>query len=513
MASSVTIGKAQLVFILCLPLAVLLGYLLSDPLDPGNTLLVVLMVGALSIPVLMRGHHALLVFAWNAAITPAFLPGQPFLWLPLAFLGLGFAVVNRFVTPEGRFVSVPAITRPLLFLLVVVLATALAHGGFGIRTLGSETYGGRNYVYILGAIVGYFALSSQRIPPQKANFYIALFFLTGLTALISNLIFLGGPAWYVLYYVFPPVYALEQATGRAALDAPFVRVVGLTAASLGLLSWVLARYGLRRIFYLRRPWPFFLFILAFLGCAFTGFRTVFVTFILMFICQFLFERLFRWGTVFPSLGLLLLAAAVVLPNADRLPIVVQRTISVLPAKITPIAELSAEGSSTWRLEMWKDLLPEVPQYLLKGKGFGIDPTDLAFAQRDTAFASNYSAALAAGDYHSGPLSLIIPLGIWGVIAFAWFIIAGLRYLYRQYRYGDPALQTINTFFLAYFIARLIVYLVVFGGFFSDLFIFTGIIGMSVSLNGSTMPQRIEAEVEAEPAELTYQERLASQRAP
>ena len=35
----------------------------------------------------------------------------------------------------------------------------------------------------------------------------------------------------------------------------------------------------------------------------------------------------------------------------------------------PDARLDAEGSTEWRLDMWKALLPEVPQYLLLGKGF------------------------------------------------------------------------------------------------------------------------------------------------
>ena len=417
MASSVTVGRAQLAFILCLPLAILLGYLLSDPLDPGNTLLVALMVGVLSIPLLMRGHHALLIFAWNAAITPAFLPGQPFLWVPLAFLGLGFALVNRFISPEARFVSVPSITKPLLFLLAVVLLTAFVHGGLGLRSFGSATYGGRNYVYIFAAIVGYFALSSQRIPNRKANLYVALFLLTGFTALIPNLVFFGGRPWYVLYYIFPPVYALEQAMSEVALDVQFVRVFGLTASSLALLCWLLARYGLRGTLTLRKPWPLFLFLVALLGCLFCGFRSMLLIFALTLAMQCWLEGLLRWSTLLPGLTLLLLAAALVLPNADKLPMVVQRTISVLPARISPIAEMSAEGTSTWRIQMWKELLPEIPRYLLKGKGFGLDPTDLSFAEQNSRFGTGYVGSMTAGDYHSGPLSLIIPLGIWGVIGF------------------------------------------------------------------------------------------------
>ena len=75
--------------------------------------------------------------------------------------------------------------------------------------------------------------------------------------------------------------------------------------------------------------------------------------------------------------LLLFAAAVVLPFSDRLPLNVQRTLSVLPVPIDPVARMSAQTSSQWRIEMWKHLLPQVPQYLLLGKGYAFNPNDIS----------------------------------------------------------------------------------------------------------------------------------------
>ena len=513
MASSVTAGRAQLLFILCLPLAILMGYLLSDPLDPGNTLMAALMVGVLSIPLLMRWHHPMLILTWNAALAPFFLPGQAFAWMPLAFVGLGFAIVNRFTNTEARIVSVPSLNRSLLFLLVVVMVTAYFRGGVGLRSLGSGTYGGRDYAYVLAAIVGYFALVSRRIPREHANFYVALFFLPGLTALVPNLAYFGGQAWYFLFSFFPPLYAYEQAMGDYSVETQISRVFGLTVASVALLCWLLARYGLRGVVNWRKPWPMFLFLVALAGCVFCGFRSIVIIFLLVIAAQFWFEKLLKMRTVFIGLGALLLAGVLIAPAADRLPLVVQRSISFLPLKLDPMVQRSAAGSTDWRLSMWQELLPEIPKYLLVGKGYGIDPTELDFAQwNNRRYGMGFSGAMAAGDYHSGPLSLIIPFGIWGVIGFVWFIAAALRYLYRQYRFGHPDLQKINTFFLGYFIVRLVFYIFIFGGFFSDLFLFTGLIALSVSLNGDILPQPAEAPAEPESKELAYQEQLASTRA-
>lgn len=509
MASPLTLGKAQLIFVLCIPLAIMTGYLLSDPLDPSSTMFVALTVGLLSIPLLMSGYHAVLIFSWNAVITPAFLPGQPYLWVPLAVLGLGFAIVNRLTSSHVRLISVPFITRPLLCLMAVVLVTAYFRGGLGLHSFGSETYGGRNYAYIFAAILGYFALSSQRIPTQRAQFFTGLFLLTGVTGLIPNLAFLGGKAWYFLFYLFPPDLAFEQAARANSVDMEFGRVVGLGPFATALFCWLLARYGIRRIFSLRHPWPFLLFLVTMIAAGFTGFRSVLLLFVSILAVQFWFEGLFKWKTVVPALAILGLSAGVLLPNADKLPLVVQRTLSIFPVRLSPVAEMSAEGSSEWRLEMWQQVLPEVPQYLLKGKGFAIDPTDLALSEFNNRFNIGYSAAIAAGDYHNGPLSLVIPLGIWGFLAFGWFVVAALRYLHRVYRYGDPELRTINTFLLASFLARIVIFTFIVGSFFSDLFVFTGIVGFSVSLNGATLPQPAEAEPELVSETPDYSEELAA----
>jgi hypothetical protein len=89
----------------------------------------------------------------------------------------------------------------------------------------------------------------------------------------------------------------------------------------------------------------------------------------------------------------------------------------------------------------------------------------------------------AGDYHNGPLSLIIPFGIWGVITFLWFLAASIKVLWANYKYGAPELHKTNTFLLSYFIAKSIFFLFVFGGFYGDLGAFVGLVGFAISLNG------------------------------
>jgi len=78
--------------------------------------------------------------------------------------------------------------------------------------------------------------------------------------------------------------------------------------------------------------------------------------------------------------------------------------------------------------------------------------------------------------------VIIPFGIWGCIAFLWFLVASIQVLWANYKYGDPELKKANTFLLSYFVAKTLVFFAIFGGFYTDLVGFVGLVGFSISLN-------------------------------
>ena len=106
--------------------------------------------------------------------------------------------------------------------------------------------------------------------------------------------------------------------------------------------------------------------------------------------------------------------------------------------------------------------------------------------RDTAFRGidpGEQGLALSGDYHNGPLSVILPFGIWGAIAFVWFLIAGIWALNRNRHYGDPALRTVNTFLFTSFVAKIISFIFIFGALSSDMAAFAGLLGLSISLNG------------------------------
>jgi len=497
MANTINVPRSHLIMGLCLPLAVLLGYFLAQPIESGSFTVVVLVLCLLCVPLFMKWHHPLLILSWNAAANPLFLPGRPSLWMVMGGISMFFAVLSRSVNANRRFVQVPTITKPLLVFLAVVIGTAMFTGGMGIRSLGSERYGGRGYFFILATVCAYFGFTSHQIPLQKAGVYVAMFFLPGLTSLLGDLAFAAGPKLYFLTAIFVPDAGIEQ-VGAINTTPGMLRLGAFALAAAAVYGWLLARYGIKGVFELRRPWRLLLLVVSASACAVSGYRSSLILLLLTFTCLFCFEGLFR-TRLFPILATFLITIGLlVVPQAEKLPLMAQRTLSFLPVvPLDPIARQSAQASTEWRLEMWKQVLPQVPRYLLKGKGYALDPNDLFMAQQSAfrGFSIQATGSMVAGDYHNGPLSVIIPFGVWGLISFGWLLTAGFKLLYYYHRFGDPALQRINTFLLSAFLAKILFFVFIFGALYSDLVSFIGLLGLGISLNGR--PTRFEPETSQE----------------
>ncbi len=481
-----SIHRILIAYAVAVPLALALGYMVATP-DLANIAAIAFVLFCLALPLVIRWHHALLIVCWNSAFMLGFVPGQPRLWLLLAGLAFAVAAVNH-VTGLKPFLRAPELTKPILFFLVVILVTARLRGGLGSRVLGGTGYGGKNYIFLLAAIIGYFALTAQRIPIAKSQRMVKWFFLSSWTFVLSNLIFALGPAFYVLYNVISSEVVGSQVAveyGQGGVE----RFDGMGPAATGLLCFILARWGIRGTLEWSKPWRLCIFAVALVAGLFSGFRSQIGFLGILFLVQFVIEGL--WKTALTPLFFLVgaLCLTPMLIFAPKLPEAVQRSLAVflpiLPVNIDPTVRLDAVNSSEWRVEMWKAVLPDVPKYLLLGKGYSLDPVDLYLTSEATrsGVLPSYDLSIVAGDYHNGPLSVIIPFGIFGAIAVLWLMAAGVKVLYWNSRYGDARLKLVNMALLSYFIALCLFFFFVVGAISSQLYVFLGILGLSVSLNG------------------------------
>jgi hypothetical protein len=482
MSNASALFRSLLVYGICLPLAVVLGYMLAtpDPLNFGTIGVVAIIFVVLAIPLLLRWHHAWLIATWNTTAVMVFVPGRPYLWMGLAGVSFTIAILQYALNRKMRFLHAPSVARPLIILTLVILITARLTGGFGARIFGGDTYGGKRYFTILAAMIGYFAIINRRIPPKRATLYVALFFLSAATMAIGNLPGVVPTSLNWVFTIFPAMSldAFTQQNSVVVQTSYMSRLNGLSFLGLGVFCALLACYGIRGILDTARPWRLGAFCLFFVIALFGGFRSTLILLVMTFTLLFYLERLHRTPLLLPAIFVVVLGGGLVAVFAGQLPLPFQRSLAFVPyIPIDPMVRLDTQGSTEWRLQMWREVLPQIPQYLLVGKGYAFSGTE------QYQMGRGLEATELVGDYHNGPLSVIIPFGLFGAIAFTWLLVAGIRVMYHNYQFGDPAFQTLNTFLFAYFTAKVIFFCLIFGSLHADLPLFLGLLGLSVSING------------------------------
>src|ERR1039458_7661234 len=239
MNNAPAILRSLIIYVMCVPLAFFVGYLLTNPLDYSTFAIFGVVALVLIFPLLLRYHHPWLLFSWQAAIVLFFLKGSPSLWLAMVALSLGISVLERILSPEKHFIRVPQLTWPLIFMLAVVVITAKLTEGFGLRSYGGEVYGGRKYILLIAGIFGYFALTARRIPLEKARLYVALYFL-GITVGAIGDLYLVTPSWLrPIFWLVPPSSISED-----YFEMGVTRLGNISFAGFGITCWLMARYGL-----------------------------------------------------------------------------------------------------------------------------------------------------------------------------------------------------------------------------------------------------------------------------
>lgn len=478
--------RSLVTFAIALPMAIVIGYMLAQDLSYTSLGIIVMSIAFLMLPLIFKWHHPLLILTWNMSAVAFLLPGRPQIWLVMAFVSGACALMQRALVNKGEWLHCPSITLPLIFLALVVVGTAYLRGGIGFGVLGSAAAGGKRYLMVFAAIVGYFAIISRPVPKERIWLYVGFFFLAGLSYLMAD-----APRWLpskflFLFWVFPVNKGAIGSVGTEFMTSGIDRFTGVPAACLAVCFYILARRGFKDLLDRKDFWRLGLLCLAAFLSLIGGFRSYFVLLAMTFFFMFYMEGMFRsrYLPAFAALGTLILVSLI--GFADRLPMNIQRTLSVIPwIEISPVARWDATASSEWRLTMWNDLLPQVPEYLFLGKGFGISSGEMRFTSEFSELSTSKSAELAsmAGDYHNGPLSVLIPFGIWGAIGFLWFLFAAWRTLLANYRYGDPELRQLNALLISVFAARVVLFMFVYGGFYADLAQFIGLVALSISANG------------------------------
>ena len=154
MTNAISVIRALIIYSICIPLAIFLGYVLANQ-DRYTFQSIGAIFGFLLLPLLLKYHHPALILSWNTTTVIFFLTGRPNIWMLLAMASFTITVLQYILARQSVQTNVPLVTRPLLMFGAVVLATALLTGGIGFKALGAAVGGGRRYAAIFAAILGY----------------------------------------------------------------------------------------------------------------------------------------------------------------------------------------------------------------------------------------------------------------------------------------------------------------------------------------------------------------------
>jgi O-Antigen ligase len=487
--------RMLITYAICIPVAIFVGYLLTNPLDYGSLGFIAIVAALLISPIFIKWHYPLLVFGLGCPAYCFFLPGNPPLWMVISLISLGLSMVER-ATWQRKFLSAPVAAWPLLFTVAMAYLTSKLTGGIGLHRGGSEGGGGYKYLFIFIGIASYFALTSRVIPKDKRNFFIALYVLSNLSGVLGEIgAILGGP-FHALNLLFPGssfLGAQDAAVGTTRLGS-LARLFG------AVYIYLLVRYGLPGIFDPGKPWRALIFLTDFTGSLLGGFRSAFAGTLLLVGVLFFLQKMYR-SRVMPFLLLLLVLFIPVLAlTSNHLPYVIQRSMVFLPFKWDPEVIWDTEQSTQWRVKMWSSLWPQVPEYLLLGKGYAMSAQDFehigngAFAGLGQDVDASQITLAVSGDYHNGPLSTLIPFGIWGALSWLWLVAATTYVTYRNFRYGDEEIKNFNAFLFASTIVGVFGYCFIFGGYHEYVGWLAKTMGISIALNWGICRPAIAAAV-------------------
>jgi hypothetical protein len=178
-------------------------------------------------------------------------------------------------------------------------------------------------------------------------------------------------------------------------------------------------------------WRFSATMLCLMGVLLSGFRSSLLTVLMYGIVSSFFRRRVHDIIVLAIIGVF--AVGVLALGNGRiftLPLSVQRALTVFPGNWDYVAKADAEGSTQWRLEMWKIVLLE-DRYIkdrLLGDGYGFTRFELGMMQSEMSGRTGFIGAarqegfMISGMFHSGPLSTIRYVGYVGLFIYTALII-------------------------------------------------------------------------------------------
>jgi len=452
-------------YLLMVALAVMVGFWVSA----GSLRMLFLLAAAAVVGLVVVGMQKrvwmLIVFGWLFTGQILLLP-LPFavrdLMVMLAFCGYA---IHRAVSHRGVRAGWNVIDVVLAVHLVYLYFGLLLHP-VGFHVLGAGTVGARPYLNVTLAVMGYWVVvhlpdsvkAVSRIPLYMLAAATVLGAMQGLMRIFPSVI----PYFYALYSELDVSAYFTSVLGTAAPE--YSRFIGVSTFGQYMILVLCSYYPPETLFNPLRG-RFYAAVIGGASILSSGFRTNLAWAMASVGIGSWLRRSWRELAVSAVAGAMLLGAlSFGQGRLYELPLSMQRAMCWLPGQWNPDVIADAEGSSQFRFQLWRNIIAwRLINDWWFGDGFGANVGEIVKLSRSTSDVEEHT--LAAGNYHSGPLTTIHWVGIIGLILLYILSITAAICGYKtvQRCRGTP-LHAVAVFLAIQFIWGPITYALVFGSY-------------------------------------------------
>ncbi len=358
------------------------------------------------------------------------------------------------------------VTIPMVFALGfgLVIAYTMKFRGTGFRLLGSGLWGGGRYVDIMLGLGLFITADTIRLSLRQWRVALVGMVAVGAFPALAEILFVyTKSATGFLYYVFQPLGRIGTAMQRMESGRMVRFTMMLQVSHIYLIPFIVRKMGSNL-----RLRSFFFPMLAIVLGGFSGHRMVLLNVVLYIWMYFFLSSKRRFAYFIISAVLASSSLFVMGQLAVIFPAVIQRMLTIIPfSNTSPDVMAEAGGTISWRILLWKETLPEIPKYLWLGKGFAYSG-ELELAH-DVKLWANYVVwwAKVQSAYHQGILSLLVGLGLPGLLTGSAFLISLCIRHYRLWKLKKvaPSLAEMHYAVLVLLVVDVVVYFFVYGDVF------------------------------------------------
>jgi hypothetical protein len=291
-------------------------------------------------------------------------------------------------------------------------------------------------------------LCGLRVPVSDLKWIMRLSIAGGLLNLAVSILCAIVPT--IGYYTGQTFTRSDEVNfeNRDAIDTRAATRVGfLTQLGNNLALWISCYIS--PLVALVKPLWLMLVLVAVAASLMGGFRNGIMTVVLTFLLGIAY-RSGGTGVLLSSfMGMIGIALLAIINLLAPLPPNVQRALTFLPGTWEQRYKDDAEGSTEWRVEVWKEALftDRWIQNKYIGDGLGFTAAELASQMNEhkgaragiSGLDAHRETVLSNGDYHSGPVSSVRVVGYIGLIV---FLLAQIRlavhshHLIKRYRHTE-----------------------------------------------------------------------------